>query len=107
MASATPAPPAPVQPKTITSGVEYIRMPQPKYPRLSRRLGEEGKVVLRVLINERGMAERIDIHQSSGSSRLDRAGREAVQEARFKPYTENGRAMAVFAIIPIEFNLED
>lgn len=101
------ASPPPAQPKTITSGVEYITMPAPKYPPQSRRMGEEGKVVLRVLINERGRADRIDIHQSSGSPRLDQAAREAVQMARFKPYIENGSAIAVFAIIPIAFKLEN
>jgi protein TonB len=105
-APVTAAPP-PAQPKTITSGVAYLRPPAPKYPLLSRRMGEEGKVVLRVLINERGRADRIDVHQSSGSARLDQAAREAVELSRFKPYIENGRAIAVFAIIPIAFNLEN
>lgn len=101
------ASPPPAQPKTITSGVEYVTMPAPRYPPQSRRIGEEGKVVLRVLINERGRADRIDVQQSSGSPRLDQAAREAVQMARFKPYIENGSAIAVFAIVPIAFKLEN
>lgn len=101
------ASPPPAQPRTITSGVEYINMPAPKYPPQSRRMGEEGKVVLRVLINERGRADRIEIQQSSGSPRLDQAAREAVQLARFKPYIENGSAIAVFTLVPIAFKLEN
>lgn len=70
-------------------------------------MGEEGKVILRVLVNGRGRAERIDIQESSGSSRLDQAAREAVQQARFKPYIENGTPISVFAIVPIAFKLEN
>jgi periplasmic protein TonB len=103
---APPAPPAPpAQPRTITSGVEYIRPPRAEYPSGSRRMGEEGKVLLRVLVNEKGMAERIEIQTSSGSARLDEAGRQAVQRAVFKPYIDNGRPVPVFVIVPIAFQL--
>lgn len=102
----TAAPP-PSTPRTISSGVEYVSMPAPRYPPLSRRMGEEGKVMLRVLIDDRGRAERIEIHQSSGSDRLDQAARDAAQRARYKPYIENGRAIAVFALVPIVFKLEN
>lgn len=67
---------------------------------------EEGKVVLRVLINELGRPDRIDVQQSSGSARLDRAAQEAVQRARFQPHIENGQAIAVFATVPIVFKLD-
>lgn len=108
--SAQPAPPAPpappAQPRTITSGVEYIRPPRAEYPGNARRMGEEGKVLLRVLVNEKGMAERIEIQTSSGSARLDEAGRQAVQRAVFKPYVENGKPVPVFVIVPIAFQLD-
>ena len=107
VAAAPPAPPvapAPAQPKTI-SGVEYLQAPQPEYPSLSRRMGEEGKAVLRVLVNEKGRAEHIELQKSSGSPRLDDAARQAIARALFKPYLEDGRAIAVYAIVPITFQL--
>jgi periplasmic protein TonB len=105
-AAAPPAPPAPpAQPKTITSGVEYLRPPRAEYPSTARRLAEEGKVMLRVLVNERGQAAQVDIQLTSGSPRLDEAARQAVQRALFKPYVEDGRAVAVFVIVPIAFKL--
>ena len=73
---------------------------------MSRRMGEEGKTVLRVLIEENGHAGRIEILHSSGSSRLDEAARQAVRHATFKPYRENGKALAVFTLIPINFQLD-
>ena len=103
--AAPAATPAPAMPKTI-SGVEYLRAPQPEYPAASRRNGEQGEVHLRVLINALGRAEQIEIIQSADSARLDEAARQAVMRAIFKPYLENGRPLAVFAIVPIRFHLE-
>ena len=90
-------------PPRIVSEVAYVKPPQPRYPPESRRSGEEGLVVLRVLIDQQGRAAQIEIEQSSGHSRLDQAAREAVARALFRPYVENGIARAALAMIPIEF----
>ena len=103
----TEQPPAPSQAPAalhVVSDVAYIEAPQPKYPPESRRSGEEGLVVLRVLINEIGSVARIDIERSSGHSRLDDAACAAVKRARFRPYLENGVPRMALATIPIEFN---
>jgi protein TonB len=109
-ASAPQSPPQPAarptQPATVTSGVDYVRAPRPDYPAQSKRRGEEGRVVLRVLINEKGEAERIEIQKSSGYERLDEAAREAVQRAQFRPHREDGRPVTVYAIVPITFRLD-
>lgn len=100
-----PPPPvaAPAAPRVITD-VAYIEAPQPHYPPESRRAGEEGLVVLRVLIDEIGAVAHIDIEHSSGHSRLDDAACQAVKRARFRPYVENGVPRMALATIPIEFN---
>lgn len=99
-----PAPtPAAAAPRMVTE-VAYIEAPQPKYPPESRRSGEEGLVVLRVLINEIGSVAKIDIERSSGHARLDDAACQAVKRARFRPYVENGIPRMALATIPIEFN---
>jgi protein TonB len=109
--SATPvasiAPPAPVQPRVVTSGIEYLRQPQADYPPLSRRMGEEGEVMLRILINEKGLPERVDIQKSSGYARLDEAARQAGFRAAFKPYVENGKIISVYVTQPIKFRLDN
>ncbi|MDQ2989085.1 MAG: energy transducer TonB, partial [Pseudomonadota bacterium] len=100
------APPAPVAgPRTITSGVEYIRAPQPDYPALSKRMGEQGKVVLRILVNEKGLPDQVTVQTSSGFARLDEAGRQAALRALFKPHMEDGRPVAVFVIVPLNFQM--
>lgn len=102
--AAPPAPPQPAAPKTV-SGVEYIRAPQPNYPSISRRMGETGVVMLRVLIGEKGTAEQVVVQKSSGSNNLDEAGRQAVLRALFKPHLEDGKAIPVYALVPINFQL--
>ena len=100
---APPAPPANTAPREVTD-IAYIEAPAPKYPPESKRTGEEGLVVLRVLINELGRAAQIDVERSSGYARLDAAARAAVERALFKPYIENGVPRMALAKIPVEFS---
>lgn len=110
--AAPPAPPAvvvaaPPPPKIIpASSVQYLEPIVLEYPRLSKRLGETGRVRVRVFIDESGTATQVQVERSSGHSRLDDAAVAAVQKARFKPYAENGRPVAGWAFIPLEFELE-
>lgn len=89
----------------LISSVEYLRQPMPRYPPQSRKLREQGLVVLRVLIDEYGAARRIEVESSSGHERLDRAAREAVAHAAFRPYVEDGLPRRALVLIPIEFSL--
>jgi len=107
--SVAPAPPVTAQadrsvPKLV-SAVEYVREPVPRYPPQSRRLREQGLVVLRVVIDEQGAASSIEIEMSSGHARLDDAAREAVLRAAFRPYVEDGAPRRALVLIPIEFAL--
>lgn len=104
-AAAPAAAPVAAGPKTITSGVDFIQAPQPVYPQMSRKMGEQGKVVLRILVNEKGLPSQVSVQSSSGSTRLDEAGRQAVLRALFKPYIEDGRAVSVYVIFPLNFEL--
>jgi protein TonB len=89
------------------STVEYIRAPQPRYPPSSRATREEGLVLLRVLVDERGRAQEVSVLQSSGHARLDEAARTAVRRALFKPYLEGGVARAAVVTVPIEFTVRE
>jgi protein TonB len=85
--------------------VAYARFDPPAYPPLSRRLGESGVVVLRVLIDEAGLPREVQVETSSGFARLDEAAVAAVRSARFVPFSEGGRARAAVARVPIRFEL--
>jgi len=108
-APATPAvvsaAPASGTPKTITTGMEYILPLQTVYPPLSKRMGEQGKVMLRILVGENGKPDQVQVHSSSGFSRLDEAGRQAGLRVQFKPHIEDGRAVPVYVLIPVNFQL--
>ena len=86
--------------------MQYLEPPSPTYPAQSKRLGETGRVTVRVFIDERGGARDVRVERSSGHARLDEAALTAVQRARFKPHTENGLPLAGWAFIPIDFELE-
>ena len=102
-----PPPPPPPAPKTIpASAVQYLVAPVVEYPRLSRRANEQGRVMVRVYIDEAGLPRNVQISQSSGHPRLDEAAVAAVQKTRFKPYTENGQPTPGWAYTPIDFDLE-
>lgn len=101
------APPAPAERGPVTiSSVEYLHPPKPDYPIGAKRAGEQGKVVLRILIDEKGLPERVDIQQSAGFVRLDEAARAAALRAVFKPHLEDGRAVPAYVLVPINFALK-
>jgi protein TonB len=78
----------------------------PKYPRLARKRGIEGQVVLRADIGPAGDVHNLLIEQSSGSQLLDQAARKAVQQWQFVPAQANGIAVASYVRIPVDFVLE-
>jgi protein TonB len=101
-----PAAPAPSLPRTLpAAGVQFLVPPAPVYSRISAKMHEHGKAMVRVYIDEAGMPRNVQIVASSGFARLDDSALVAVRNSRFKPYVENGVAVAGWASIPIEFEL--
>lgn len=88
-----------------SSNADYLNNPAPVYPALSQRLGEQGKVVIRVLIGRDGTALRGDIHQSSGFERLDQAALHAVMSWRYVPGQRGGVAQDMWFNVPVNFSL--
>lgn len=84
----------------------YLKNPAPEYPSLSRRMGEIGQVVLRVLVTPQGVADRMEIKNSSGYARLDQAALEAVRKWRFIPARQGEEPLSAWVIVPITFNLD-
>jgi protein TonB len=101
-----PAPPPPPPALIPASALQYLIEPAPEYPRLSQRSGEAGRVIVRVFIDEAGLPRQVLLGTSSGFTRLDGAALSAVQKARFRPPTLNGRPISGWALVPIDFGLE-
>jgi protein TonB len=98
------AAPPPVAPPSFNA--DYLHNPPPHYPPLSRRLGETGRVVLRVLVTAVGTADRVELRTSSGSRRLDSAALETVQRWKFVPARQGETPVAAWVLVPILFTLE-
>lgn len=108
----TPVPPAPapapaVEPVTQARfDANYLKNPAPPYPPLSRRMGEEGKVVLRVSVTSQGTADSVEVKTSSGSQRLDDAAQKTVRNWKFVPAQRGDAAVQSWVLVPIIFKLE-
>jgi len=102
------APPAPPPPRIEqpSASAAYLNNPPPPYPALSRRLGEEGKVVLRVRIEPDGTASAAEIRTSSGYERLDQTALQTVLRWKYVPGTRDGVPEAMWFLIPMQFVLE-
>lgn len=100
------APPAPAKVELPSSNADYLQNPKPPYPPISKRLGEQGKVIVRVLIGVDGLAQKAELKQSSGFDRLDRVALDTVLKWRYVPGKRGGVAEAMWFNVPINFVLE-
>jgi protein TonB len=92
-----PAPalePAPVDPDAVRSRIDRAV----SYPRLARRQGLEGRVVVRFRIDSQGAPHEVAIVQSAGAI-LDEAARDAVGRAAPYPSTPG------WVRVPVDFSL--
>ena len=76
------------------------------YPSFSKRSGEQGTVVVRLIIDQAGFVEDVALLQSSTFPRLDRAAADVGKNYRFKPFLVNGRPARISTNILIKFNLK-
>ena len=81
--------------------------PKPAYPKASRALGEQGRVLLDVYVQVDGTVGDIRLHQSSGFGRLDESAMRAVRQWHFKPARQAGKQIAVWYVQPITFDLHN
>lgn len=75
-------------------------IPRPPYPPMSEENGEEGTVVLSVLVAPGGKVQSVKVAKGSGHSRLDRAARQAAQNGHF-----NASQWTEFRV-PVTFKLD-
>ena len=76
------------------------------YPSFSKRSGEQGEVVVRLIIDEGGNVEDIALLKSSTFPRLDRAASDIGRRYRFKPFLVNGSPARISTNLLIKFNLK-
>lgn len=106
VAAAPVAPPAPPKVELPSSDANYLNNPPPPYPPLSKRLGEQGRVMIRVHISADGIATRAEVQKSSGFPRLDETAVQTVLRWRYVPGKRAGVPEAMWYSVPINFVLD-
>lgn len=115
-AEAPPAPAAPALPASTDSSASaavtpprsdaaHLNNPKPVYPAVSRRLKEEGTVVLEVFIQSDGTVGDLRVKRSSGFSRLDEAALAAVRRWKYLPARRGSEALALWHSQSLVFSL--
>lgn len=121
-----PQPPGPVKPVPVAtaapvtvaapaagpreipaSAVRYITPPQSRVPRMSRRLGESGTVVLHIVVDASGVLRSARLQKSSGFDRLDQQALQDIRSARFAPYLEKGQPVDWEADAGLQYELTE
>ena len=108
---AAPTPPASVPAASAKvelphTKADYLHNPPPDYPRMSVRLGEQGQVMVKVLIGADGVPQKAELQNSSGFERLDKAALDAAMRWRYVPGKRGGVAETMWYLLPMTFNLK-
>ncbi len=83
----------------------FLHRVMPIYPMMARRLGMEGKVVLKLTIDEKGVLREVEVIEKAGYG-FTEAAVEAVKKSTFLPAKKDGKPIASRALLPITFQLE-
>ena len=84
---------------------KLIQKVEPSYTDQARDAKIDGSVVLRVVVNESGKTENIQIVKSLDAG-LDQNAINAVEQWRFAPGTKQGVAVAILANVEVKFRLK-
>lgn len=99
--AATPAPTLSIR------AVSYLTPPDLQYPPAARRAQEQGRALVRLLVDAAGLPQRAALERSTGHARLDEAALATATATRFRPHTENGVPRAFWVVMPFVFELEN
>lgn len=106
-AVATPLPPAPPAKVVLPSSMgDYLNNPKPNYPPMSKRLGEQGGVGVRIFVGADGLPQKRELLKTSGFERLDQAALDVVMRWTFVPGKRGGVPEAMWMATTIKFELE-
>ncbi|MBM4145426.1 MAG: energy transducer TonB [Nitrospira sp.] len=83
----------------------FLRRQMPAYPMMAKKLGKQGKVVLRLYINEKGRLLNVEVVEPAGYGFTESAV-EAVKMSTFSPAHEKGTSIASKALLTIRFVLK-
>ncbi|MFZ2452393.1 MAG: energy transducer TonB [Methylovulum miyakonense] len=109
VAPAEAEPPRAAEPMPVTLphlNANYLDNPAPDYPPVSRELSEQGRVLVRAMVNADGHVKQVLLRKSSGFSRLDQAALDSVKNWRFVPARRGEQPVSAWVVVPVAFTLE-
>lgn len=103
------------RPPDAAPGGPIIRAARPKggyqvrpvYPESARRAGIQGTTLLRIHIETDGRVSDVIVERSAGNQSLDQAATDAVRRWRFEPALNSAGPIAISAVIPVVFRIDD
>ena len=78
---------------------------QPVYPKEMKKREIEGEVILKLLINEKGKVDQVEIYNSSGFEQFDIEAEKVAKGWQFTPTTKDGTNVMAWILVPIKFKL--
>ena len=109
LAPETPRPPPTTVAAPVTSprsDAAYLNNPRPAYPLAARRRGDQGTVLVKVLVTAEGLAASVSLEKTSGYPALDETALAAVKSWRFVPARQGGQAIESPYVVPVVFKLD-
>jgi protein TonB len=98
---------SPAPPVTETANMTVSRRVDPVYPAGSRRDGEQGSGMFRVLVDEKGRPMDVQVLKTTGFPRLDEAALAAIRKWAFKPAIQNSQPVQSWTRVAVSFKLEN
>jgi protein TonB len=98
---------SPSPPVAETANMKVNRRVDPVYPAGSRRAGEQGTGMFRVLVDQKGHPQGVEVLKSTGFPRLDKAAMEAIRKWMFSPAMQNGQAVQSWTRVQVAFQLQN
>ena len=113
-------PPPPPPEEDDTEGMIFVAYDEPpspiggfsaiqknlKYPEIARKAGVEGRVFVKVAIDEKGNVFRWEVIKSLGNNGCDEAAVAAIRKVKWKPAMQRDRPVKVWISIPVIFKLK-
>jgi TonB family protein len=107
-------------PKDLPEGVEFVPHDEPpapiggykaiqtklRYPEIARKAGIEGQVIIWAQIGEDGNVKQTTAWKSLGPNGCDEAAMNAIEAIKWKPAEKDGKPLACWIAVPVEFSLK-
>ncbi len=101
----TPEPEGPIQVGGDVLAPVKVNAPQPQYTEIARKARLQGVVIVQAIIDKDGNVTNVKVLKGLPMG-LDQATVDAVKQWKFKPATLNGKPVAVYYNLTVNFRLQ-